>query len=237
MDTHMMIVLGLEFMEAIICMIYAVFTYAILESAPEGKCLWHILLDNAIMVAAEAISTIYMGVKMPNAHFYVTFSLYIVLITQLVILYLLSHYIALRTKDYFCDRALLIVSFCLTICSITNPWTHLYFSVNTINNPVPGPIVFVCTIVAIISFVINLFKLMAHYRRFQNFWWIILMISVTLPFIALMYELSSWEFKWIHICNTISFVTIVSGYIIVNRELIIHNIKIHHLIRRERRKS
>jgi hypothetical protein len=48
MDEKMLMTLGLEFFEALLCMGYAIFTYATLQKKDEGRYLWRSLLNNAI---------------------------------------------------------------------------------------------------------------------------------------------------------------------------------------------
>lgn len=220
MDEKMLATLGLEFFEALLCMVYAIFTYATLQKKDEGRYLWCSLLNNAILVSSEAIFSMYRNLSTHLSHLFTLGALYAIIITQFVIFYLTNRYISLRSRDHkgmrLIDGTLLVLLGLL----ITNPIHELYFHY-TPNRKLVLDIMFTISIgIATLIFLWNMLKMMINYRRFQNFWWIVLMFSLALPLIGLLYELSSGSLLWFHVLNTAATVSIVTGYMILNRQLL-----------------
>lgn len=234
MDQHMLMTLSLEFLEALLCMVYAIFTYATLQKKDEGRYLWRSLLNNAILVSSEAIFSMYRSIPTHISHLFTLAALYAIIITQFVIVHLINRYISVRSRDpkgmWLTDGVLIVLLGLL----LTNPVHQLYFHYTFNHRLVMGVMFTIGMSIAALIFLWNMLKMMINYRRFQNYWWIVLMFSLALPLIGLLYELSSGTLLWFHVLNTIASISIVTGYMILNRQLLLENITMHFYHRRKR---
>ena len=234
MDEKMLMTLGLEFFEALLCMGYAIFTYATLQKKDEGRYLWRSLLNNAILVSSEAIFSMYRTLSNQVSHLFTVVSLYIIIVTQFVIFHLINRYISMRSRDYKGMRLIDGILVALFGLLITNPIHELYFHYTPNRNLVLGVMFTISIGMATLIFLWSMLKMMINYRRFQNFWWIVLMFSLALPLIGLLYELSTGYLLWFHVLNTVATISVVSGYMILNRQMLTE--RLTYRIHQRRRK-